>query len=146
MLHLHKRYFFSSSLTLEGVRRALKKDLGLETYSLDAHKNFINQCVDKVCSVVYRAIILKVLQWFFYTYIFTYSLVGFSIFYKEGDTKNCSLCILVTDLSNSVANKIKIFILFGKQENMLTKSVAGLYTIIQSIQFLEQFLYGTSWI
>ncbi|GJN04678.1 hypothetical protein PR202_ga22243 [Eleusine coracana subsp. coracana] len=37
-----------SSLTLEGVRRALEKDMGLETYSLDAHKKFIKQCVDKV--------------------------------------------------------------------------------------------------
>ncbi|OEL28095.1 hypothetical protein BAE44_0010887 [Dichanthelium oligosanthes] len=39
-----------SSLTLEGVRRALEKDLGLEIYSLDAHKKFIKQCVDKVFS------------------------------------------------------------------------------------------------
>ncbi|PAN42963.1 hypothetical protein GQ55_8G196100 [Panicum hallii var. hallii] len=38
----------ADSLTLEGVRRALEKDLGLETYSLDAHKKFIKQCVDKV--------------------------------------------------------------------------------------------------
>ncbi|ONM26854.1 hypothetical protein ZEAMMB73_Zm00001d007435 [Zea mays] len=37
-----------SSLTLEGVRRALEKDLDLKIYSLDAHKKFIKQCVDKV--------------------------------------------------------------------------------------------------
>uniref|UniRef100_A0A0A9D786 DEK-C domain-containing protein n=1 Tax=Arundo donax TaxID=35708 RepID=A0A0A9D786_ARUDO len=40
----------ADSLTLEGVRRALEKDLGLEMYSLDAHKKFIKQCVDKVFS------------------------------------------------------------------------------------------------
>ncbi|KAF8650835.1 hypothetical protein HU200_063742 [Digitaria exilis] len=40
----------ADSLTLEGVRRALEKDLGLEIYSLDAHKKFIKQCVDKVYS------------------------------------------------------------------------------------------------
>lgn len=56
--------FFFSSLTLEGVRRALEKDLDLKIYSLDAHKKFIKQCVDKVRSVVYGAIILKVLRWF----------------------------------------------------------------------------------
>ncbi|TVU24704.1 hypothetical protein EJB05_27157 [Eragrostis curvula] len=38
----------ADSLTLEGVRRALEKDMGLETYSLDVHKKFIKQCVDKV--------------------------------------------------------------------------------------------------
>ncbi|XP_066337221.1 uncharacterized protein [Miscanthus floridulus] len=38
----------ADSLTLEGVRRALEKDLGLDMYSLDAHKKFIKQCVDKV--------------------------------------------------------------------------------------------------
>lgn len=43
---------FFSSLTLEGVRKALEKDMGLETYSLDAHKKFIKQCVDKVSSTV----------------------------------------------------------------------------------------------
>ncbi|XP_062182217.1 uncharacterized protein LOC133886566 [Phragmites australis] len=40
----------ADSLTLEGVRRALEKDLGLVIYSLDAHKKFIKQCVDKVFS------------------------------------------------------------------------------------------------
>ncbi|XP_062197499.1 uncharacterized protein LOC133900395 isoform X2 [Phragmites australis] len=40
----------ADSLTLEGVRRALEKDLGLEIYSLDAHKKFIKKCVDKVFS------------------------------------------------------------------------------------------------
>lgn len=76
---LTQEIFFFSSLTLEGVRRALEKDLGLEMYSLDAHKKFIKQCVDKVSSVVYGAII-KVLRWFFYTYNFPYSLVGFPFF------------------------------------------------------------------
>ncbi|XP_066340045.1 uncharacterized protein [Miscanthus floridulus] len=38
----------ADSLTLEGVRRALEKDLDLDMYSLDAHKKFIKQCVDKV--------------------------------------------------------------------------------------------------
>lgn len=74
---LTQEIFFFSSLTLEGVRRALEKDLGLDMYSLDAHKKFIKQCVDKVRSVVYGTIILKVLRWFFYTYNFSYSLVGF---------------------------------------------------------------------
>uniref|UniRef100_A0A0E0J2U0 DEK-C domain-containing protein n=1 Tax=Oryza nivara TaxID=4536 RepID=A0A0E0J2U0_ORYNI len=40
----------ADSLTLEGVRRALEKDMGLEKHSLDAHKKFIKQCVDKVFS------------------------------------------------------------------------------------------------
>ncbi|XP_015698135.1 HIRA-interacting protein 3 isoform X1 [Oryza brachyantha] len=40
----------ADSLTLEGVRRALEKDMGLEKHSLDAHKKLIKQCVDKVFS------------------------------------------------------------------------------------------------
>ncbi|KAG6528052.1 hypothetical protein ZIOFF_010190 [Zingiber officinale] len=36
-----------STLTLEGVRRALEKDLGMKTFSLDAHKRFIKQCLDE---------------------------------------------------------------------------------------------------
>ncbi|KAL5203748.1 hypothetical protein ABZP36_008619 [Zizania latifolia] len=40
----------ADSLTLEGVRRALEKHMGLEKHSLDAHKKFIKQCVDKVFS------------------------------------------------------------------------------------------------
>ncbi|KAM0868907.1 hypothetical protein ACQ4PT_041012 [Festuca glaucescens] len=40
----------ADSLTLEGVRRTLEKDMGLEIKSLDAHKKFIRQCVDKVFS------------------------------------------------------------------------------------------------
>ena len=32
-----------SSLTFEGVRRLLEKDLGLETYALDVHKRFVKQ-------------------------------------------------------------------------------------------------------
>lgn len=38
----------SSSLTLEGVRRMLEKDMGLETFALDAHKRFIKQCLQEV--------------------------------------------------------------------------------------------------
>ncbi|THG18631.1 hypothetical protein TEA_029955 [Camellia sinensis var. sinensis] len=34
-----------TSLTFEGVRRLLEKDLGLETYALDVHKRFIKQCL-----------------------------------------------------------------------------------------------------
>ncbi|KAF9608446.1 hypothetical protein IFM89_009812 [Coptis chinensis] len=34
-----------SSLTLEGVRRLIEKDLGMEEYALDAHKRFIKQCL-----------------------------------------------------------------------------------------------------
>ncbi|XP_030934642.1 troponin T, skeletal muscle isoform X1 [Quercus lobata] len=37
----------SDSLTFEGVRRLLEKDLGLETYDLDVHKRFIKQCLVK---------------------------------------------------------------------------------------------------
>ncbi|XP_052204224.1 uncharacterized protein LOC127809463 [Diospyros lotus] len=33
----------ADSLTFEGVRRLLEKDLGLETYALDVHKRFIKQ-------------------------------------------------------------------------------------------------------
>uniref|UniRef100_A0ACD5WZQ9 Uncharacterized protein n=2 Tax=Avena sativa TaxID=4498 RepID=A0ACD5WZQ9_AVESA len=40
----------ADSLTLEGVRRTLEKDMGLEIKSLDAHKKFIRHCVDKVFS------------------------------------------------------------------------------------------------
>ncbi|XAR55579.1 Ubiquitinyl hydrolase 1 [Bertholletia excelsa] len=35
----------SDSLTFEGVRRLLEKDLGLQTYDLDVHKRFIKQCL-----------------------------------------------------------------------------------------------------
>lgn len=35
----------ADSLTFEGVRRLLEKDLGLETYALDVHKRFIKQCL-----------------------------------------------------------------------------------------------------
>lgn len=37
----------ADNLTLEGVRRALEKDLGMERLSLDAHKKFIKQCLEK---------------------------------------------------------------------------------------------------
>lgn len=40
--------FECSSLTFEGVRRLLEKDLGLEEYALDVHKRFIKQCLLKV--------------------------------------------------------------------------------------------------
>ncbi|KAK8965890.1 hypothetical protein KSP40_PGU013570 [Platanthera guangdongensis] len=39
----------ADSLTLEGVRRALEKDLGRETFSLDVHKRFIKQCLEEQC-------------------------------------------------------------------------------------------------
>lgn len=41
-------YGCCSSLTLEGVRRALEKDLGMKAFSLDVHKRFIKQCLEKV--------------------------------------------------------------------------------------------------
>ncbi|KAK4756221.1 hypothetical protein SAY87_006348 [Trapa incisa] len=34
-----------SSLTFEGVRRLIEKDLGLEVHALDVHKRFIKQCL-----------------------------------------------------------------------------------------------------
>uniref|UniRef100_A0A5B7CBB8 Putative glutamic acid-rich protein n=1 Tax=Davidia involucrata TaxID=16924 RepID=A0A5B7CBB8_DAVIN len=37
----------ADSFTLEGVRRLLEKDLGLETYALDVHKRFIRQCLSE---------------------------------------------------------------------------------------------------
>ncbi|KAK8580251.1 hypothetical protein V6N13_143368 [Hibiscus sabdariffa] len=37
----------SDSLTFEGVRRLLEKDLGLETFALDVHKRFVKQCLLK---------------------------------------------------------------------------------------------------
>ncbi|RWR90139.1 eukaryotic translation initiation factor 5B [Cinnamomum micranthum f. kanehirae] len=37
----------ADSLTLEGVRRMLEKDMGLETFALDAHKRFIKQCLQE---------------------------------------------------------------------------------------------------
>lgn len=35
----------ADSLTFEGVRRLLEKDLGFEAYGLDVHKRFIKQCL-----------------------------------------------------------------------------------------------------
>ncbi|KAL6984380.1 hypothetical protein U1Q18_017758 [Sarracenia purpurea var. burkii] len=35
----------ADSLTFEGVRRLLEKDLGLQTYALDVHKRFVKQCL-----------------------------------------------------------------------------------------------------
>ncbi|KAI6689398.1 hypothetical protein NL676_026226 [Syzygium grande] len=35
----------ADSLTFEGVRRLIEKDLGLETHALDVHKRFIKQCL-----------------------------------------------------------------------------------------------------
>lgn len=40
--------FCFSTLTLEGVRRALEKDLGMNMFSLDAYKRFIKQCLEEV--------------------------------------------------------------------------------------------------
>ncbi|KAE8077437.1 hypothetical protein FH972_016002 [Carpinus fangiana] len=37
----------ADSLTFEGVRRLLEKDLGLETYALDVHKRLIKQCLQE---------------------------------------------------------------------------------------------------
>ncbi|OMO62666.1 hypothetical protein CCACVL1_22694 [Corchorus capsularis] len=37
----------ANSLTFEGVRRLLEKDLGLETFALDVHKRFVKQCLLK---------------------------------------------------------------------------------------------------
>ena len=37
-----------SSLTFEGVRRELEKELGLETYALDIHKRYVKQCLLEV--------------------------------------------------------------------------------------------------
>ncbi|PKA53961.1 hypothetical protein AXF42_Ash011441 [Apostasia shenzhenica] len=36
-----------NSLTLEGVRRALEKELGMEIFSLDVHKGFIKHCFEE---------------------------------------------------------------------------------------------------
>ncbi|KAI3442715.1 CHZ domain-containing protein [Psidium guajava] len=35
----------ADSLTFEGVRRLIEKDLGLDTHALDVHKRFIKQCL-----------------------------------------------------------------------------------------------------
>ncbi|XP_057486697.1 uncharacterized protein LOC130772828 [Actinidia eriantha] len=35
----------ADSLTFEGVRRELEKELGLETYALDIHKRYVKQCL-----------------------------------------------------------------------------------------------------
>ncbi|XP_010272780.1 PREDICTED: HIRA-interacting protein 3 [Nelumbo nucifera] len=37
----------ADSLTLEGVRRLLEKDLGFEKFALDVHKRFIKQCLEE---------------------------------------------------------------------------------------------------
>ncbi|KAL3592418.1 hypothetical protein D5086_011058 [Populus alba] len=39
----------ADSLTFEGVRRLLEKDLGLEKFALDVHKRFVKQCLFEVC-------------------------------------------------------------------------------------------------
>ncbi|XP_031281234.1 uncharacterized protein DDB_G0283697 isoform X2 [Pistacia vera] len=41
----------ADSLTLEGVRRLLEKDLGVETYALDVYKKFIKQCLAECMNV-----------------------------------------------------------------------------------------------
>lgn len=40
-----------SSLTLEGVRRLLEKDMGLKKCDLDVHKRFIKKCLEEVIFV-----------------------------------------------------------------------------------------------
>uniref|UniRef100_A0A6N2M569 Uncharacterized protein n=1 Tax=Salix viminalis TaxID=40686 RepID=A0A6N2M569_SALVM len=35
----------ADSLTFEGVRRLLEKDLGLDKFALDVHKRFVKQCL-----------------------------------------------------------------------------------------------------
>lgn len=37
----------ADSLTFEGVRRLLEKDLGLDTYALDVHKRFVKLCLQE---------------------------------------------------------------------------------------------------
>lgn len=37
----------ADSLTLEGVRRMLEKDMGLETHALDSHKRFVKKCLNE---------------------------------------------------------------------------------------------------
>ncbi|GMH00256.1 hypothetical protein Nepgr_002095 [Nepenthes gracilis] len=37
----------ADTLTFEGVRRVLEKDLGLEIYALDVHKRFVKQCLQE---------------------------------------------------------------------------------------------------
>jgi len=44
--------FCCSNFTLEGVRRALEEDLGMERLSLDAYKKFIKQCLEKVFQAI----------------------------------------------------------------------------------------------
>ena len=39
---------YCSSLTFEGVRRLLEKDLGLETSTLDGHKQLIKKLLQEV--------------------------------------------------------------------------------------------------
>ncbi|XP_076900291.1 uncharacterized protein LOC143554412 [Bidens hawaiensis] len=40
----------ADSLTFEGVRRVLEKDLALDTYALDSHKKFVKQLLEKFLS------------------------------------------------------------------------------------------------
>ncbi|KAG9451082.1 hypothetical protein H6P81_011047 [Aristolochia fimbriata] len=37
----------ANSLTLEGVRRVLEKDLGLKKFALDVHKRFVKKCLEE---------------------------------------------------------------------------------------------------
>ncbi|MCL7021658.1 hypothetical protein MKW94_002376 [Papaver nudicaule] len=37
----------ADSLTLEGVRRLIEKDLGMETFALDVHKRFVKNCLQE---------------------------------------------------------------------------------------------------
>ncbi|GAB4844894.1 hypothetical protein Ancab_038285 [Ancistrocladus abbreviatus] len=57
----------ADSLTFEGVRRVLEKDLGLETHALDAHKRFVRNCLQEGCAFHHKLILLEVHQiwrWF----------------------------------------------------------------------------------
>ncbi|KAM7258447.1 hypothetical protein ACFE04_014188 [Oxalis oulophora] len=46
----------SSSLTLEGVRRLLEKDMELDKFSLDKHKRFLRECLAEDLKLEQRAI------------------------------------------------------------------------------------------
>ncbi|XP_058097192.1 uncharacterized protein LOC131242518 [Magnolia sinica] len=49
----------ADSLTLEGIRRSLEKDMGLKTFALDAHKKFIKQCLHECFSELDDENVLK---------------------------------------------------------------------------------------
>lgn len=43
-----------SSLTFEGVRRLIEKDLGMKKHALDVHKSFIKNCLQEVSLKILR--------------------------------------------------------------------------------------------